>query len=119
MVSLGVISPVSDPSPWCPGMVVVLKSSGQVRICVDFKNLNECIQREFHPLLHVEETLAQLAGAQVITKLDANRFWQIPLARTSHLLTTFITPFGQYYFNVLPFGITSVPELFQRRMSAM
>ena len=120
MESMGVISPVTEPSPWCSGMVVVPKPSGQVRICVDLKKLNECVQREFHPLPHVEEILAQLTGAQVFTKLDANSgFWQIPLARKSCLLTTFITPFGRYNFNKLPFGITSAPELFQRRMSAM
>ena len=120
MESLGVISPVSEPSPWCSGMVVVPKPSGQVRICVDLKRLNECVQREFHPLPHVEETLAQLTGAQVFTKLDANSgFWQIPLARKSRLLTTFITPFGRYCFHKLPFGITSAPELFQRRMNSM
>ena len=39
--------------------------------------------------------------------------------RNSHLLTTFITPFGRYCFNVLPFGITSAPELFQRRISSV
>ena len=56
----------------------------------------------------------------MFTKLDANSgFWQIPLARKSRLLTTFITPFGRYSFNKLPFGITSAPELFQRRMSTM
>ena len=120
MESLGVISPVSSPSPWCAGMVVVPKSSGKVRICVDLKRLNESVQREYHPLPRVEETLAQLSGAQVFTKLDANSgFWQIPLARSSRLLTTFITPFGRYCFNVLPFGITSAPELFQRRMSLL
>ena len=68
MESIGVISPVSKPSPWCSGMVVVPKPSGQVRICVDLKRLNKCVQREFHPLPHVEETLAQLTGAQVFTK---------------------------------------------------
>ena len=120
MESIGVISPVSKPSPWCSGMVVVPKPSGQVRICVDLKRLNECVQREFHPLPHVKETLAQLTGAQVFTKLDANSgFWQIPLARKSRLLTTFITPFGRYCFNKLLFGITSAPELFQRRMNSM
>ena len=81
---------------------------------------NESVQREFHPLPRVEETLAQLTGAQVFSKLDANSgFWQIPLATKSHLLTTFITPFGRYCFNVLPFGITSAPELFQHRMSLL
>ena len=120
MESMGVISPVNEPSPWCSGMVVVPKPSRQVRICVDLKRLNENVQREFHPLPHVEETLAQLTGAQVFTKLDANSgFWQIPLARKSRLLTTFITPFGRYCFNKLPFGITSAPELFQRHMNSM
>ena len=120
MESLGVISPVSEPSPWCSGMVVVPKPSGQVRICVDLKRLNECVQREFHPLPHVEETLAQLTGAQVFTKLDTNSgFWQIPLASKSRMLTTFITPFGRYCFHKLPFGITSAPKLFQCRMNSM
>ena len=44
-------------------------------------------------------------------------FWQIRLAPSSHLLTTFVTPFGRYHFNKLPFGISSAPELFQKRMS--
>jgi len=88
MESLGVISPVCSPTPWCASMVVVPKPSGKVRIYVDLKHLNESVQREYHPLPHVEETLAQLSGAQVFTKLVANScFWQIPLARNSRLLT--------------------------------
>jgi len=115
MESLGVISPVCSPTPWYAGMVVVPKPSGKVRICVDLKHLNKCVQREYHPLPRVEETLAQLSSAQVLTKLDAKSgFWQIPLARNSRVLTTFITPYGRYCFNVLIFGITSAPELFQR-----
>ena len=66
----------------------------------------------------VEQILAQIAGAKVFTKLDANSgFWQIPLSAESALLTTFITPFGHYCFHLLPFGISSAPEHFQRRMS--
>ena len=42
MDQLGVISQVQDPTPWCAGMVVVPKSSGTVRICVNLKPLNEC-----------------------------------------------------------------------------
>ena len=120
MQSLGVISPVDEPSPWCAGMVVVSKPSGDVRICVDLKPLNEGVLREFHPLPKIEDTLAQLSVAAVFSKLDANSgFWQIPLARKSKLLTTFITPFGRYYFNKLPFRISSAPELFQKRMSTI
>ena len=54
----------------------------------------------------------------LFNKLDANSgFWQIPLAEESRSLTTFVTPFGRYHFNKLPFGISSAPELFQKRMS--
>ena len=120
MESLGVISQIDKPSPWCAGMVVVPKPSGKVRICVDMKPLNENVMREFHPLPAVDETLAQLSGAKIFTKLDANAgFWQIPLNKESRPLTTFITPFGRYQFNALPFGITSAPELFQKRMNIL
>ena len=99
-------------------MVVVPKSNQKVRICVDLTHLNKSVRRERHPLPAVEQSLAQLAGACVFSTLDANSgFWQIPLDRDSALLTTFITPFGRYCFHHLPFGITSAPEHFQRRMS--
>ena len=118
MKSLGVISPVEEPTPWCAAMVVVPKDSGAVRICVDLKPLNENILREVHPMPKVDTTLAQLSGATVFSKLDANSgLWQIPLAKESKLLTTFITPFGRFCFNKLPFGISSAPEIFQRHMN--
>ena len=118
MEKMGVISKISQPTEWCAGMVVVPKTNGRVRICVDLTRLNESVKRERHPLPAVDQILAQLAGAKLFTKLDANSgFWQVPLAPASSLLTTFITPFGRYRFNRLPFGITSAPEHFQRRMS--
>lgn len=118
MEKLGVISRVNEPTDWCAGMVVVPKPNGQVRICVDLTRLNDSVCRERHPLPAVDQTLAQLAGAKVFSKLDANSgFWQIPLSPKSIPLTTFITPFGRFCFNRLPFGITSAPEHFQRRMS--
>ena len=114
MVAMGVILPVHDPT----GMVVVPKQSGAVRICVNLKPLNQSVLREPHPIPNVDETLAQLTGARVFSKLDANSgFWQIPLAKESRPLTTFITPFERYCFNKLPFGISSAPKLFQRRMN--
>ena len=80
--------------------------------------LNECVLREIHPLPRVDETLAQLSGAKVFSKLDANSgFWQIPLAKKSQQLTTFLTPFGRYHFTKMPFEISSAPEHFQKRMT--
>ena len=113
-----IISKVDEPTKWCAGMVVVLKANGKVRICVDLTNLNESILREFHPLPSVDHTLAQLSGATVFSKLDANSgFWQIGLSPESAKRTTFITPFGRFCFNRLPFAISSASEHFQKRIS--
>ena len=118
MEELGVIAKVKEPTNWCAGMVVVPKANGKVRICVDLTRLNQSVCRERHMMPAVDQTLAQLAGAKLFTKLDANSgFWQIPLSPESALLTTFMTPFGRFCFHRLPFGITSAPEHFQRRMS--
>ena len=87
MEMLGVISRIETPTDWCAGMVVVPKPNKRVRICVDLTKLNENVRRERHPLPAVEQTLAQIAGARVFSKLDANSgFWQIPLSAksTSH-----------------------------------
>ena len=101
MKKLGVISKVDTPTPWYAGMVVVPKSSGEVWVCVDLKYLFQSVLREVHPLPKVETTLAQLSGAKVFSKLDANSgFWQIPLDPDSRPLTTFLTPFERFCFNV-------------------
>jgi len=99
-------------------MVVVLKANGKVQICVDLTKLNESILKEYHPLPSVDHTLAQLAGATIFSKLDANSgFWQIGLSPESAKLTTFVTPFGRFCFNCLPFGISSALEHFQKGIS--
>ena len=106
MEAEGIISKVDVPTLWCTGKAA--KKSGTVRICVNLKRLNQSVMREIYPLPKVDETSVQPSGATVFTHLDANSgFWQIPLSTDSQLLMTFITPFGRYCFNKLPFGISN------------
>ncbi|GBN27584.1 Retrovirus-related Pol polyprotein from transposon 17.6 [Araneus ventricosus] len=120
MVEEKVITPVLKPTEWCAPVVIVPKSDGNVRICVDLIELNKNVMRELHPLPKAEYSLNLLTGAKIFSKLDANSgFWQIPLDKKSSYLTTFITPFGRLRFQRLPFGISSAPEHFQRRVSQM
>ena len=77
------------------------------------KELNKAVLRENHPMPTTEQTLtlAKLAGAKIVSKLDANcRFWLRKLTLNSKLLTTFITPWGRYCYRRLPFVISSPPE---------
>jgi len=109
---LGVIAKVEVPIEWCTGMP---KTDGNVHICVDLTKPDQSVCHKCHILPAVEQILAQLPGAQVFTKFDANSgFWQIPLSADSALLTTFLTLYGRYCFHRLPFGITFAPEHFQQ-----
>ncbi|XP_028514411.1 uncharacterized protein K02A2.6 [Exaiptasia diaphana] len=117
MERMDVIEKVDGPTDWCSPMVVVPKDNGKVRICGDFVQLNKAILREVHQMPTTEETLANLAGANVCSKLDANSgFWQRKLEEKSKVVTTFITPWGRYCYKRLPFGISSAPEHFQKTM---
>lgn len=96
------------------------KNKEQIRICVDLKKLNKAAKREKFILPTIDDILPKIAHAKVFSLLDAaSGFWQIPLEPESAKLTTFITQFRRYFFNRLPFGITSAPEIFQREMTEL
>ena len=93
------------------------KKSGQLRFCLDPKDLNDAIQREHYPLPVIEDVATRLAGAKVFTVLYVQQgFWHVELDDESSFMTTFNTPFGRYPFKRLPFGLSLSPEVFQRRM---
>ena len=117
LTGLKVISPVHVPTEWCSPIVCVPKGAG-IRLCCDFTELNQNVKRTVFPIPKVDITLAKLKSAQVFSKLDANAgFHQIELEEESKLLTTFITPFGKFMFQRLPFGINCAPEFFSKTFS--
>ena len=66
---------MSDSTPRCAGVVVVLKKTGAVRICVNLKPLNESVLWEAHLITRLDKALAQLTGATILSKLDANSWF--------------------------------------------
>ena len=117
LVTDGVLTPVSEPTPWVSSMVVARKKNGGVRICLDPKDLNKAIKRSHYPLPTIEEVATRLARAKVFMVLDAKSgFWHVKLDDPSSYLTTFNTPFGRYRWLRMPFGLNSAPEIWQRKM---
>ena len=107
----GVISKVTEPTPWCAGMVVVPKKSGSIRISVDLKPLNRSVLREVHPLSKVDETLAQLPGAKIFSKLDANSgFWQIPSLAVFTITHNVYNPHGTLLLQQAPIWDIECPR---------
>ena len=97
MVAGRVIAPVIEATDWVSSMVVDPKPSGTLRICINPKDLNQAIKREYYPFPTIEELTTRLGKAKVFTVLDAsNGFWQIPLDDKSSMLTCFNFPFGRF-----------------------
>ena len=118
MLQDGIIEEVKQPTEWCASMVPIVKPSGAVRICVDFKKLNENVRRPNCMLPNLDDIAPDLSGSKYFSTLDASSgFFQIPLSEESSLLTTFITPFGRFAFKRVPMGISLGPECFQTKMT--
>jgi hypothetical protein len=80
MVENDIIEAVDEPTEWCSAMVPVVKKNGNVRICVDLKNLNEAVKRPHYSLPTFDDITPRLAGSTVFSTLEAaSGFWQIPL----------------------------------------
>ena len=120
MEKLGVIHKVDHPTEWVNSMVITEKPNGDLRICLDPKDLNRNILREHYPLPKKEEIFAEMCGAKWFSKLDASQaFWQIKLCDKSKDYTTFNTPFGRWAYDRLPYGVCSAPEMFHKVMEQM
>ena len=119
MEDLGVIRKVEQPTEWCHPIVVVQNPvTEKLRICLDLTKLNQFTKRELYQLETVDETIAKIGKeCKFMSKLDANSgYWQLPLDEDSQLKATFITPFGRFCPTRAPFGLLSLPEIFNKRI---
>jgi hypothetical protein len=120
MEDIGVIKQVEEATEWVSSMVAAKKKNGDIRICIDPRDLNKALQRPHHPMRTIEEVVRDMPNAKIFSSLDAKSgFWQIPLAPESCKYTTFNTPFGRYQFQRLPFGLNSSSEVYQRTMEQL
>ena len=123
MCDKGIISPVPDdePTEWCHVLVCVAKSNGEPRPTVDLTHLNHQVIRDAHPFPTPHEVLRSVPpGAKFFSKMDCMMgYWQIPLAEESQHLTTFITPWGSYWYLVVPKGLKCSSDNFTDRMDLL
>ena len=111
----GIIEPSS--SEWSSPMVIVKKKDGSLRLCVDYRYLNEVSQVDAYPMPRVDDIIDQLGQASFITTIELCRgYWQVPVAAESRPKTAFSTPIGLFQ---LPFGLCGAPATFQRMMNQL
>ena len=117
LVDAGILSPV-EISEWATPIVHVLKDNGSVRICGDFKTtVNPVLNVDQYPLPTVDDIFSNLAGGQLLTKLDLTQaYLHLEVDEEFRDLLTICTHRGLYRYNRLPYGIASAPAIWQRTM---
>jgi hypothetical protein len=118
MVKDEIIVPVVEPTERVSRMLVVGKSDGDVKICLDPSELNKAILRQHFAVPTVEQLFAKIGKAKYFCSLAAAfGFYQIPLSERASYLCTMATPKGRYRFLRLPFRFKSAPEVYLQVMS--
>lgn len=104
-------------SDWVANLVLVKKKSGEIRLCVDFLNLNKCSLKENYPLPNMDHIWQRVVGAHRISLLDGySGYKQIAVCEEDKEKTTFTTSWGTFMYGKMSFGMMNAEATFHRAM---
>ena len=107
-------------SPYSANIVVVNKgNTGQIRVCCDYKSLNNYVVKDSYYIGSMQDILTSIQGATIFSTIDIfSAYHCIPLAEKSRFLTCFSCIFGSYEWTCVPFGLATASAFFMRVMDA-
>nr|AAT77832.1 putative gag-pol precursor [Oryza sativa Japonica Group]ABF96916.1 retrotransposon protein, putative, Ty3-gypsy subclass [Oryza sativa Japonica Group] len=114
LLRAGVIQEIDHPE-WLANPVLVRKSNGKWRMCVDFTDLNKACPKDDFPLPRIDQLVDSTAGCELMSFLDAySGYHQIHMNPLDIPKTSFITPFGTFCHLKMPFGLRNAGTTFAR-----
>ena len=94
LLAAGFIREVTYPD-WLANVVLVKKSSGKWRVCIDYTDLNKACPKDCFPLPRIDQLVDATVGHELLSFMDAySGYNQIPLSRTDQPKTAFTTDQG-------------------------
>ncbi len=105
-------------SSWSSNVVLVRKKDGTLRLCIDYRKLNQRTVRDAYQLPRIDETFDKMHGSLYFSSLDLQSgYWQVEMHEDDKPKTAFqVGDLGFYECNRMPFGLTNAPATFQRLM---
>ncbi|WRX23443.1 Reverse transcriptase domain - like 10 [Theobroma cacao] len=116
LVDKGFICP--STSLWGALVLFVKKKDGTLRLCIDYRQLNQVTIKNKYPLPRIDDLFDQLRGVMVFSKIDLRSgYYQLKIKEQDVPKTTFRTRYGHYEFLVMPFGLTNALAVFMDLMN--
>jgi hypothetical protein len=104
-------------SDWVANLVPVRKKNGEIRLCVDFRNLNKSSLKDNYHLPKMDHVLEKVVGATRMSMIDGfSGYNQIVFCEPDREKATFTTPWGTFMYDKIPFGLMNVGATFQQAM---
>jgi hypothetical protein len=102
---------------WLANPVLVLKKNNTRRMCIDYTSLNKACPKNPFALPRIDQVIDSTASCDLLSFLDAySGYHQIPLYQPDQIKTSFITPYGAYYYVTMPFGLKNAGATYQQTM---
>ena len=110
-----IIEYLQGPQEWASNLLATPKRNGRIRLCLDARDINLCIQREMYPIPTLESVINNLTGATFFSKIHMKEaYQQLELSENCKYLTNFHTEKGIMRFKRLCYGINNSFEIFQK-----
>ncbi|CAA0839466.1 Unknown protein, partial [Striga hermonthica] len=114
LLNAGHIKKIQFPE-WLSNTVMVSKSGGKWRMCIDFRDLNKACPKDLYPLPRIDQLVDSTARCELLSLMDASQgYHQISLAKEDWKRVSFITSKGTYCYVVMPFGLKNAGATYQR-----